>query len=97
MPKGGRMGSFPRLPVLGGGEVSPLMTQHTPNIRSLTTIRLTPVGSECPSAIEVSISELLTYSQQLGFTRLRLKGQRTLDVHETTEGIDRLIRRAVSL
>lgn len=72
------------------------MDKRTPQIRFLATVRLTPVGSDHPNGINVSVAELLTYSQQIGYTRLRLRGQRTLDVAETTERIDHMVRRAVS-
>jgi hypothetical protein len=38
--------------------------------------------------------ELIAYSQRLGHTRLHLTGRRTLDVKETTQEIDLLVRAA---
>ena len=38
--------------------------------------------------------ELIAYSQGLEHTRLHLIGRRTLDVKETTQEIDRLVRSA---
>jgi hypothetical protein len=38
--------------------------------------------------------ELIAYSQGLGHTLLHLTGRRTLEVKETTQEIDRLVRAA---
>jgi len=46
------------------------------------------------SLVKVGITEFITYSQKTGFTRLNLKGRKILDVKETTEQIDRLVRLA---
>lgn len=45
-------------------------------------------------AIEVGITEFIAYSQNTGFTRLNLRGGKVLDVKETTDQIDRLVRLA---
>jgi hypothetical protein len=45
-------------------------------------------------AIEVGITDFIAYSQNPGFTRLNLKGGKVLDVKETTDQIDRLVRLA---
>jgi len=71
------------------------MAKEVAKIRFLAKVRLTPVEPQYPNGIDVSVTELLTYSQQPGFTRLRLTGQKTLDVRETTERIDCLIRHAM--
>jgi hypothetical protein len=71
------------------------MAEQVTQIRFLAKVRLTPVEPQYPNGIDVSVTELLTYSQQ-GFTRLRLTGQKTLDVKETTERIDSLIRQAAN-
>jgi hypothetical protein len=60
-------------------------------------IRLTPVrvGEDQPAGqTPVSAFEMIAYSQGLGHTRLHLTGRRTLDVKETTQEIDRLVRAA---
>ena len=60
-------------------------------------IRLTPVKvGEGQSAEPMTLPafELIAYSQGLEHTRLHLIGRRTLDVKETTEEIDRLVRSA---
>lgn len=44
--------------------------------------------------VRVSIVELIAYSQNSGFTRLNLTGGKVLDVKETTDQIDRLVRLA---
>jgi hypothetical protein len=62
----------------------------------VATVRLTPVGHEYPQGIDVPIGELLAYSQGIGYTRMRLTGQKTLDVKESTERIDHLIRNAAT-
>jgi hypothetical protein len=61
------------------------------------TITLTPVRT-APFQRQVSISifELIAYSQCIDFTRLNLTGRRVLDVKETTDQIDRLVRDAAS-
>lgn len=88
--------AYRRLSITDTGTIIavPIMTKHINQIRFLATVRLTPVGAEYPNGIDVSVTELITYSQQPGFTRLQLKGQKTLDVVETTERIDSLIRNA---
>ena len=70
------------------------MAKQLSQIRFLAKVRLTPIGVSFPNGIDVSVTELLSYSQHQGFTRLRLTGQKTLDVQETTERIDRLVRDA---
>ena len=72
------------------------MARQINQIRFLAKVKLTPVGVEHPNGVDVSVTEMLAYSQQIGFTRLQLTGKRTLDVTETTERIDLLIRRAAS-
>jgi hypothetical protein len=62
----------------------------------LPAVHLTPVDAASEDGIDVAVSELIAYSQQRTFTRLRLIGRKTLDVKETTDRIDRLIRRASS-
>ncbi len=46
--------------------------------------------------ITIVISQMISYSQEVGFTRLRLTGGKTVDVKETTDRIDHLVRRASS-
>jgi hypothetical protein len=45
---------------------------------------------------EVKLWQMLTYDQQIGFTRLRLSGGRNIDVKETTGEIDQLVRLAAT-
>ena len=59
-------------------------------------VRLTPVDATNSGGMNVAVTKLLAYSQLRTFTRLRLIGGKTLDVRETTDCIDRLIRRASS-
>ena len=62
-------------------------------------IRLTPVnvGDGQPAGqMPLPAYEMIAYSQGLGHTRLHLTGRRTLDVKETTQQIDLLLRAAAS-
>ena len=62
-------------------------------------IALTLVRDEAgnPSAtVQVHPKEMIAYDQELGFTRLRLTGNKVLEVKEGTDQIDRLIRGAAS-
>jgi len=72
--------------------MSGVMGKQLTQIRFLATVRLTPIGIESPNGVDVTVSELLAYSQQEGFTRLQLTGRKTLDVTETTDRIDYMIR-----
>ena len=46
--------------------------------------------------ISVAPSRLIAYEQQMGFTRLKLTDGSVLDVKESTDQIDRLVRSAAS-
>ena len=60
-------------------------------------INLTPARTEfAQPPISVAISEMIAYSQRSDFTRLNLKGGKVLDVQETTDAIDRLVRAAAT-
>jgi hypothetical protein len=58
----------------------------------LTPARAAPLQSP----VIVAIDELIAYSQGSNFTRLNLTGRKVLDVKETTDEIDRLVRAATS-
>ena len=60
------------------------------------SVRLTPATEMGPTGVSIMVSQMISYSQEAGFTRLRLTGRKTLDVKETTERIDDLVRRASS-
>jgi hypothetical protein len=47
-------------------------------------------------AVGVAITEFIAYAQNPGFTRLNLTGGKILEVKETTDQIDRLVRAASS-
>ncbi len=47
-------------------------------------------------SIRVQAVQMLTYDQQIGFTRLRLTKGRILEVREGTDQIDRLVRYAAA-
>lgn len=58
----------------------------------VVTLTLAVQGCE----YQVRLSQMLTYDQQVGFTRLRLSGGRNIDVRETTGEIDQLVRVAAT-
>jgi len=63
------------------------------------SIDLTLVGDADghPScSIRVQAAQMITYDQQIGFTRLRLTKGRVLEVREGTDQIDRLVRGAAA-
>ena len=67
-------------------------------IRELS-IALTLVKDEAgnPSVkVEIHPAQMITYHQQPGFTQLRLTGRKVLEVKESTDQIDRLVRSAAS-
>lgn len=75
------------------------MLNQTSGLVSEPTISLTPVRvaeGNPPVAIRVLTSQLITYNQQNGFTRLRLTSGRVLEVKESTDEIDRRVRGATS-
>ena len=53
-------------------------------------------GTQGQLVVGVSINEFIAYSQNTGFTRLNLIGGKVLEVQETTDQIDRLMRAASS-
>jgi len=80
-----------RKPVsLGAGKNAP-QPPNTPGI-NLTLTR----AESGEIQIKVGVVDFITYSQNPGFTRLNLTGGKVLDVKETTDQIDRLVRTAAS-
>ena len=78
-----------------GGDYNPaLMNQQLTGVHIVASVRLTPVAEMGPTGINVVVSQMISYSQETGFTRLWLTGRKTLDVRETTDRIDNLVRRA---
>ena len=73
-----------------------LMAKQLADVRFLPSIRLTPATESAAIGITIVISQMISYSQEVGFTRLRLTGGKTLDVKESTDRIDHLVRRASS-
>jgi hypothetical protein len=62
-------------------------------------INLTPAkpkAGQRSQSIEVALTELIAYSQNGQHTRLNLRGGKTLEVEETTQQIDRLVKAAAS-
>ena len=75
------------------------MLNANPGLSRQPNINLTlkQVSEGNPSGlIRVLTSQLISYDQQSGFTRLRLTGGRVLDVKESTDQIDRLVRNATA-
>jgi hypothetical protein len=74
------------------------LTEDKPSRSSATPrINLTlKQGQQGQMVVGVSISEFIAYSQNVGFTRLNLTGGKVLEVEETTDQIDRLVRAASS-
>jgi len=61
------------------------------------SVNVTPARTAQPDTpVSVALSEMLAYSQGADFTRLNLIGGKVLDVKETTDQIDRLVRAAAS-
>ena len=55
----------------------------------LTLVRSADGNPSC--SIRVQAAQMITYDQQIGFTRLRLTKGRVLEVKEGTDQIDRLV------
>jgi hypothetical protein len=72
------------------------MTQDFNETRFVPSVRLTPVEMTDSSDISIVVTQLIAYSQNEGFTRLRLTGGKMLDVKETTDRIDYLVRYAAT-
>jgi hypothetical protein len=75
-----------------------MVNQKNEPVRELG-IALTLVKDEAgnPSVIvQIQPKQMITYRQQLGFTQLRLTGHKVLEVKESTDQIDHLIRGAAS-
>ena len=60
----------------------------------LTLVRGADGNPSC--SIRIQAAQMITYDQQIGFTRLRLTKGRVLEVREGTDQIDRLVRGAVA-
>src|ERR1017187_10701330 len=60
----------------------------------LTLVRAADGNPSC--TIRVQAAQMITYDQQIGFTRLRLTKGRVLEVREGTDQIDRLVRGAAA-
>src|ERR1700677_2381771 len=72
-------------------EEKPSRTLNSPKIH--LTLKQ---GAQGQLVVGVSINEFIAYSQNTGFTRLNLIGGKVLEVQETTDQIDRLMRAASS-
>ena len=78
---------------------SPALNPPKPKQQLILTISLTrcrlPKG-ELSAKVTIATAKLIAYDQLAAGTRLRLVGGETLEVHENTSEIDRLIRSAAS-
>ncbi len=81
----------------GRVSIARFMAKQFSQVRFVPSIRLTPAAEAGQIGIIIVISQMISYSQEVGYTRLRLTGGKTLDVKETTDRIDHLVRRASSL
>lgn len=72
------------------------MAKQLTDIYSVPSVRLTPAGKTETPGININSWRMISYSEMEGFTRLRLSGGQTLDVKETTDRIDYLVRQAWS-
>ena len=68
------------------------MAKQLSDIRFAPSVRLTPVEIAGTGVVSVTLSQLIAYRQNEGFTRLQLTGGKMLDVKETTDRIDYLVR-----
>jgi hypothetical protein len=77
--------------------VKSLTEDNSPRPSATPKIHLTLTqGQQGQLVVGVSISEFIAYSQNAGFTRLNLTGGKVLEVKESTDQIDRLVRAASS-
>jgi hypothetical protein len=60
----------------------------------LTLVRDANGNPSC--TIRVQAAQMISYDQQIGFTRLRLTKGRVIEVREGTDQIDRLVRGAAA-
>lgn len=72
------------------------MAKQIIETRPPRSISLTPTQSSEGATRIVLLSHLLTYAEERGFTRLRLVGGLEMQVRETTDQIDRLVRMAAT-
>ena len=70
------------------------MAKQLSEPRFVPSVRLTPLEVIDSTDVNLTVSQMIAYTQNEGFTRLRLTGGKMLDVKETTDRIDFLIRRA---
>jgi hypothetical protein len=70
------------------------MAKQLSDIRFVPSVRLTPASGVDAGDISITISRLIAYTQNEGYTRLHLTGGKMVDVKETTDRIDFLVRRA---
>jgi hypothetical protein len=71
-----------------------LMAKLISDMRFVPCVHLTPLTVADSGDLSITLSQLIAYSQKDGFTRLHLTGGQTVDVKETTDRIDYLVRSA---
>ena len=72
------------------------MEKQLIDLRFTPSIRLTLVGAMEECAVDFIITQFIDYAPKDGFTRVRLTGGKTIDVKESTDRIDYLIRKAAA-
>jgi hypothetical protein len=78
------------------GHNSPQMNAQLPIAKLAHTIRLTPAWPEGVETFVLATSQLIAYAAIDGVTRLWVTGRKVLEVVESTEEIDRLVRSAAA-
>jgi hypothetical protein len=76
-----------------------MTTKASPIRARIASVRLTRAnvdgnGPVEADAVEVPVSGFVAYSQERGFTRIRLTGGQAIEVCKATEVIDQLVRSA---
>jgi hypothetical protein len=75
----------------------PAMPSLSPQI--MVGIQLTPARTQVaqsPLSFDVALSELIAYSEDCNHTRINLTGRRIVNVQETAQQIDCLVRTAAT-
>jgi len=91
------MDYWARFSLMARKSVKSLTEDSSSRLSATPKIHLTLMqGQQGQLVVGVSISEFIAYSQNAGFTRLNLTGGKVLEVKESTDQIDRLVRAASS-
>ena len=76
---------------LTSNPTTPVATSHIPGI-----VLTLAEGGQGERTVKISLREMIAYSEGPGFTRLNLTRGKALDVKETTDKIDQLVRAAAT-